>query len=142
MLSQLGGSTSRSQVQQTTINGIPAAYTSTRSQSGNTAVDVTVVAYAPARDRAYHFVILAQANQGVGALEPLITSFRTMTPRDEAAARPRYVRVVSVRNGDTQASLADRMAFPDYRIERFRVLNRLSPDAPLRPGDSGKVVTY
>ena len=142
VLAQLGGSTSRSTVEQTSVNGIPAAYTTTRSQSGQSAVDVTVFAYAPTRDRAYHFVVLVPAGQGLGALEPLVSSFRTMTSGDTAAARPRYVRVVTVRNGDTQDALAERMAFSQYRLERLRVLNRLDAAQPLRPGEKLKVIMY
>ena len=142
VLAQMGGNAGRSVVEQTTVNGIPAAYTITRSQSGQTAVDVTVFAYAPSRDRAYHFLVVAPAGQGLGALEPLVSSFRTMNSDDAAAARPRYVRVVTVRDGDTQASIADRMAFSQYRLERLRVLNRLDPGQPLRPGDKLKIVTH
>ena len=142
VLAQLGGNAGRSAVEQTSVNGIPAAYTITQSQSGQTAVDVTVFAYAPSRDRAYHFVVVAPAGQGLGALEPLVSSFRAMSSNDAAAARPRYVRVVTVRDGDTQASIADRMAFSQYRLERLRVLNRLDPASPLRAGDKVKIVTF
>ena len=65
-----------------------------------------------------------------------------MTSADAAAARPKYVRVVTVRNGDTQDTVADRMAFSQYRLERLRVLNRLDPSQPLRAGDKLKIVTY
>ena len=143
VLSQLGNnSTSSDAVRQTQVNGIAAAYTTVRAQSGQTEVDATVFAYAPTRDRAYHFLVIAPAGQGLGPLEPLVASFRNMTPVDAAAAKPRFLRVVAVRSGDTQESLASRMAFPAYRIERFRVLNRLSPGQPLRPGDKIKIVTY
>ena len=143
VLSQLGNSsTSSAAVRETQVNGIPAAYTTVRAQSGQTEIDATVFAYAPARDRAYHFLVLAPAGQGLGALEPLVASFRTMTPADTASAKPRFLRVIAVRSGDTQESLAARMAFPAYRLERFRVLNRLNPGQTLRPGDKVKIVTY
>ena len=143
VFTQLGGGTGgRPAVQQTRVNGMPAAYATVQAQSGQSTVDATVFAFAPARDRAYHFVVLAPAGQGLGALEPLIGSFRIMTAADLAAARPRYLRVVTVRNGDTPATLAARMAFPEYRLERFRVLNRLEPGDALRPGDKVKIVTY
>lgn len=143
VLTRLGnGTASEATIQQTQVNSIPAAYTTVRAQSGQTAVDATVFAYAPARDRAYHFVVLTPAGQGLGALQPLIASFRTITTADAAAARPRYLRVVAVRAGDTQESLASRMAFPAYRLERFRVLNRISPGTALHPGDQVKIVSF
>lgn len=143
VLSQLGNiSTSSDAVRQTQVNGISAAYTTVRAQSGQSEIDATVFAFAPSRDRAYHFLVLAPAGRGLGALEALVASFRTMTSADTAAARPRFLRVVAVRSGDTQESLAARMAFSAYRLERFRVLNRLNPGRPLRPGDKVKIVTY
>ena len=143
VLSQLGNSsTSSDAVRQTQVSGIPAAYTTVRAQSGQTEIDATVFAYAPSRDRAYHFLVLAPAGQGLGALEPLVASFRTMTSADTAAAKPRFLRIVSVRRGDTQESLAARMAFSTYRLERFSVLNRLNSGKLLRPGDKVKIVTY
>ena len=143
VLSQLGNiSASSDAVRQTQVNGIPAAYTTVRAQSGQTEIDATVFAYAPSRDRAYHFLVLAPAGQGLGQLESLVASFRAMTSADTAAARPRYLRVVAVRSGDTQETLAARMAFSAYRLERFRVLNRLNPGQAMRPGDKVKIVTY
>lgn len=143
VLVQLGaGGAGDAPVEQTQVNGIPAAYTTVRAQSGQTAVDATVFAFSTARNRAYHFVVLAPAGQRLGALEPLVASFRTMTTTDEAAVRPRFLRVVTVRSGDTSESLAARMAFPSYRLERFRVLNRLGSADLLRPGEKIKIVTY
>ena len=143
VLAQLGGNAAgEAPIQQTQVNGIPAAYTTVRAQSGQTAVDATVFAYVPVRDRAYHFLVLAPAGQGLGALEHLVGSFRITSGGDLAAARARYLRVVTVRPGDTQVSLAARMAFPGYRLERFRVLNRLASNATLRPGTKVKIVSY
>ena len=65
-----------------------------------------------------------------------------MTPADAAAARPRILRIVTVSRGDTQESLAARMVFPTYRLERFRVLNRLAAGEPMRPGRQIKIVSY
>lgn len=142
VLAQLGGTAGQVPVEHTQVNGIAAAYTTVSAQNGQTTVDATVFAYAPARDRAYHFVVFAPAGQRLGALEPLVASFRTMTAGDTAAARPRFVRVVTVRGGETQDTLAARMAFAEYRLERFQVLNRLDPADPLHPGDKVKIVTY
>ncbi len=143
VLGQLGGGANgRSQIEQTQVNGIPAAYTTVRAQSGQTAVDATVFAYAPTRDRAYHFVVLVPAGRGIGGFDPLVGSFRTMSAADNAAVRPRFVRVVTAKNGDTHDTFAARMAFPTLRLERFRVLNSLNPDQAVRPGQKVKIVTY
>jgi predicted Zn-dependent protease len=50
--------------------------------------------------------------------------------------------VVTVRPGDTMASLAGGMAYNDLREERFRVLNGLASNAALVPGQKVKIVVY
>ena len=143
VLTQFSGSTTGiGAVAQTNVNGIPAAYTTVRAQREQNEVDLTVFAYAPTRERAYHFLVIAPAGQGLGSLQSLVASFRAMTPVDMAAARPRILRIVTVSRGDTQESLAARMVFPTYRLERFRVLNRLAAGEPMRPGQQVKIVSY
>lgn len=56
--------------------------------------------------------------------------------------KPRLLRVVTVKSGDTVRSLASRMAYPDAQVERFLVLNGLRADAALTPGQKIKLVTY
>lgn len=129
-------------VQVAMIGGMPAARATMRVTSGQTAVDTTVVAYAVSGTQAYHFAIVAPAGQGTGALVTMVDSFRRMTATEASAVRARYVRIVAVRDGDTVAGLAGRMAFDDARLERFLVLNRLSPNATLRAGDKVKIVTF
>ena len=145
VLRQLGGGSGAVptvRTERTTVNGLPAAYASVRANSGNTPVDVTVFAYQLSPTRAVHFTALSAAGQGPGALEPVFGSLRRLTPADTAAIKPRFVRVVTVRPGDTPASLSARMAYPDGKLDRFLVLNRLEENAQLRPGDKVKVVTY
>ncbi len=48
--------------------------------------------------------------------------------------------MVTVRNGDTVASLAARMAYSDAREARFRVLNGLGANDTLKAGQKVKIV--
>jgi predicted Zn-dependent protease len=128
-------------VQRTSVNGVPAAFASVRASSNGTPVDVTIFAYAPSAGAAYHFVILTAAGQGMGPLAPLVQSFRKLTAAQIAAIKPRYLRVVTVKAGDSVASMAGRMAYDDYPVERFRVLNALDANEALRPGARVKIVT-
>ncbi|WP_448660368.1 M48 family metalloprotease [Sphingomonas sp. CJ99] len=129
-------------VQRTTVNGLQAAYTTTRANANNQQLDVTVFAYQVANDRAYHFTVLAPAGQGLGGATGLVQSFRALTSAQAAQIKPRYVRVVTVRAGDTVQSLAGRMAFDDFKLERFLVLNGLASNATVRTGDRVKIVAY
>lgn len=129
-------------VRTTRINGLPAAYASTRARSQQGTIDVTVVAYEFDRDSAYHFVTITAAGQGTGPFTPMIDSLRRLTPAEAARIPVREIDVVTVRAGDTAQSLAQRMAFDDAKFDRFLVLNRLAPDARLAPGDRVKLVVF
>ena len=145
VLQSLGGSgqtIQMPQVQRTTINGFPTAYAQTRASTQSGAVDVSVFAYQASGNRAYHFVVLTPAGQGLGAAQGMVQSFRKLTSADASRIKPKYVRVVTVKSGDTASSIAQRMAFDDYKLERFNVLNGIPQGATLRAGDKVKIVTY
>jgi predicted Zn-dependent protease len=126
----------------TTINGIPAMYSIGRANTSSGAVDVSVMAYRWDSNTAYHFVMLTRAGQGIGPFTPMVDSLRRISPQEAAAIRPRVVDVVTVQRGDTVQSLAQRMAYRDYRLERFLSLNNLSAGSALAPGQKVKVVVY
>lgn len=131
------------QVQRTTVNGLPAAYATTRARGSNgSALDVTVFAYQFAPSTAYHFVVMTQAGAGIGPFASMVQSMARMSDADAAKIRARRVRLVTVKVGDTVASLAGRMAYTDYPVERFRVLNALSGTATVRPGQRVKIISY
>ena len=128
--------------QQTTVNGIPATYVVGRANSSSGAVDVGVFAYRWDADTAYHFVTLTRAGQGLRPFTSMINSLRRITPAEAAAIRPRVIDVVTIRAGDTVQSLANRMAYRDYRVERFMALNGLESNSRLVPGQKVKLVVY
>jgi len=82
---------------------------------------------------AFHFVAITPLNAD-GAFNTLFDSLRRLSPAEVAAIRPKKVSVVMVRAGDSVASLAARMAYSDYKVERFRILNALSAGAVVKPG--------
>jgi len=126
----------------TVINGIPAAYTVTRARTSSGVVDVSVVAYQWAPGTVYHFVMLTAAGAGMSPFVPMVNSIRKITPAEAAAIRPRVIDVVTVAPGDTVQSLAARMAYRDFKADRFLALNRLAPNARLVPGQKVKLVVY
>jgi predicted Zn-dependent protease len=140
VLSSLGAREA-SGAQRTTVNGLPAVYSVVRAASGNTPVDVTVFAYQLSPSRAVHFTTVAAAGSGAGPFAPMLASVRRVRA-DETSARTRYLRVVTARGGETAATFAARMAYPDRQLERFLVLNRLFTNARFAPGQRVKIVTY
>lgn len=126
-----------------TANGLPSASTTLSANSENgQALDVTIVAFATSATQAFHFTVITPAGQGLGPLAPLVQSFRTLTPAQAAAIKPRYLRVVTVKPGETTATFAARMAFDSFKMERFLTLNGLAVGATLQPGNRVKIVTY
>ena len=129
--------------QRTTINGLNAATATLGASADGQQVDATVVAIATSATNAYTFTVIQPRGAGLGALAPLVQSFRRMTPAETAAVRPRVIQVVTVGKADTVASLAARMAFTDAREERFRVLNAIPAGAAtLAPGRKVKLVVW
>ena len=128
-------------MQRTTVNGIPAAYSAARTTSGSGALDIVVFAYELTKDQAVHFVTLSQAGAAT-TFDSMFASMRRMGDKEAAAIRPRKVSVVTVKGGDTLDSLAKRMAYSDFQLDRFLVLNGLTASSKLVPGQKVKLVIY
>jgi predicted Zn-dependent protease len=130
------------QPRRTVINGMPAAFTTARVETSSGLVDVSVVAYQWDAQRVYHFVMLTPAGYGISTFASMVNSLRRITPAEAASIRPRIIHVVTVAPGDTMQSLASRMAYRDFQLDRFLTLNGLSSGSRLVPGQKVKVVIY
>ena len=129
-------------LQRTQVNGIPATYTLGRAQTSSGVVDVSIFVYEWSPTTAYHFVMLTQGGQGIGPFQSMVGSLRRISTAEAAAVRPRVINIATVRSGDTLQSLASRMAYRDYRLERFLSLNNLSTASRLVPGSKVKLIVY
>lgn len=129
-------------MQRTTINGIPATYVVGRANTSSGGVDVGVFAYQWNADTIYHFVTLTRAGQGLAPFAEMFNSLRRISAAEAVAIRPRIIDVVTVGRGDTIQSLASRMAYRDFQLDRFLVLNGLTADSRLVPGQKVKLVVY
>jgi predicted Zn-dependent protease len=128
-----------SSIQRTTVNGIPAAYGTARVNSGNGQVDVVVFAYEFSKTQAFHFITIGQAGSA-STFNSMFGSMRRITASEASAVKPRVLDVVAVKSGDTLQSLANRMAYADYKLERFLVLNGLTSSSTLTPGQRVKLI--
>jgi len=140
-LSGKGKSISYGEIQKTTVNGLPASYAIGRVNGNNGQVDVTVFAYEFSKSSAFHFATIAPAGRASG-FSSMYQSVGRLSANEAAAIKPRKIDVVTVRKGDTIASISNRMAYPSYQKDRFLVLNRLRANASLRIGQKVKIVTY
>jgi predicted Zn-dependent protease len=129
-------------VQRTMVNGIPASYVTGRANTSSGAVDVSVFAYQWDANTVYHFVTLTRAGQGLAPFGTMVDSLRRISAAEAAAIRPRVIDVVTVAKGDTVQSLASRMAYRDFQLDRFLALNGLAANSRLIPGQKVKLVVY
>jgi predicted Zn-dependent protease len=126
----------------TTINGMPAEYTTVHASTDSGIIDVSVVAYQWDPQHVYHFVMLTPGGQGIGPFSPMVNSLRKLSPAEAAAIHPRILHVVTVAPGDTVQSLASRMAYRDFKLDRFLTLNGITAGTKLVPGQRMKLVVY
>ena len=126
------------------INGMEAATGAGRISGKNGQRDVRVIAIRFAPDQVYRLLFLTPPDQPARFEEEFrrtTYSFRRLSVSEAAALKPLRVRVITVRKGDTQESLARRMLLEDYPLERFRVLNGLRASDALAPGRRVKIVS-
>jgi len=128
--------------QHITINGMPAAITTAQVNTDSGLIDASVAAYQWDPQRIYYFVMLTPGGYGVAPFAPMINSLRKISPAEAASIRPRVIHIETVRSGDTVQSLANRMAYRDFTLERFLSLNGLAANSALVPGRKVKLVIY
>lgn len=125
-------------IRQTTINGLPAA--TARASADRWQFDIVVIG---ANNKVYRF--LTAAPKGSSAILPasqaVTRSFRLLTPAEQSAIKPLRIRVVTVKPGDTMASLAARMQGATRKLELFRLLNAMPAGATVSVGDRVKIIS-
>jgi predicted Zn-dependent protease len=121
-----------------TINGNDAV--SARARAEGWQFDVTVIR---AGDQVYRLLTAAPAaSSSLEAIAGEVSgSFRVLSAAEKASLKPLSIRVVTVRPGDTVASLASRMEGVDRKLEMFRLLNALGPGGSVSAGQKVKIVT-
>jgi predicted Zn-dependent protease len=72
----------------------------------------------------------------------MVNSLRRISANEAASIRPRIIDVVTVGRGDTLQSLAGRMAYRNFQMDRFLALNGLTAGSRLVPGQKVKLVVY
>jgi predicted Zn-dependent protease len=128
--------------QRVVINGLPAEYTTAHVNTDSGTIDVSVAAYQWDPQHIYHFAMLTKGGTGIGPFTPMVNSLRKISPAEASAIRPRVIHVVTARPGDTVQSLASRMAYRDFQLARFLVLNGMAANSTLVPGQRVKLVVY
>ncbi len=130
-------------VESVTVNGMRAATTAfAGSVNGKTAtVRLMAIEWAPGQMMRFQIAIPSGASAAtVEGLKKTTYSFRRLSESEKTSVQPQRIRIVTASANDTQATMAQRMAPGNLAQERFRVLNGLAPNEPLKAGELYKIV--
>lgn len=130
-------------IESVSVNGMRAATAAfAGSVNGKTAtVRLMAVEWAPGQFFRFQIAIPSGASAAiVDGLKKTTYSFRRMTDSEKASVQPQRLRIVTAGAGDTQATMAQRMAPGALAQERFRVLNGLKANDTLVAGQPYKIV--
>jgi predicted Zn-dependent protease len=130
-------------VERIQINGLQAATGVTRLQTRGGNVDARLVAIRHPSGVFYRLLFLSPAQTAQRfneAFRRATYSFAVLTAQ-EAQEGPLRVRIVRAGSGDTDQTLARRMATGDgFELDRFRLMNGLRQGQTVTAGQSYKIV--
>ena len=127
-----------SSIRKRTINGNEAV--SARARAEGWQFDVTVIR---AAGQVYRLLTAAPAASTtlVATADAVSNSFRVLSAAEKQGLNPLKVRIVTVRPGDTVATLAARMEGVDRKVGMFRLINGMSSSATVSAGAKVKIIT-
>jgi len=127
-----------SSIRKRTINGNEAV--SARARAEGWQFDVTVIR---AAGQVYRLLTAAPAASTtlVATADAVSNSFRILSAAEKQGLNPLKVRIVTVRPGDTVATLAARMEGVDRKVGMFRLINGMSSSATVSAGAKVKIIT-
>jgi len=126
----------RTSVEELTVSGFPAATATATGEQWS----FRLFAVRFGSD-VYRFIFAAKNKtpQVDRAFRDSVASFRRMSLKESEQVHPLRIKIVSVGAHDTVESMAQRMV-TDHQLERFRVINGLSANDHLKPGEKIKIV--
>ncbi|MEL7487766.1 MAG: M48 family metalloprotease [Pseudomonadota bacterium] len=132
-----------SSVRQGAVNGKSAAvgFGALSTQQGRVDIAAYVIKWDGATN--YMFLWATPPNQTRNLARAIQSSVETFAEVDAARLNvppTRRVEVVPVRRGATVSGVANGMAFPSHKQDRFRVLNGLGAQDGLRASDDVKII--
>ncbi len=139
-----GGNMRLRNLETLSVNGLEAATATTQMKTNNGAFQARLTAFKINTKTIYRMIFLtadADTNRLATDLRRTTYSFRKLATAEAARLRPLILRIITVQRGDTVESLARRMPYSDYKLERFEVLNGISRKDQLRQGQQLKIVS-
>jgi predicted Zn-dependent protease len=125
-------------IEEFSINGFPAA---TATASGDQwSFRLFAVRFG---SDVYRFIFAAKNRtaQADHTFRESVATFRRMSLQESSEIHPLHMKIVTVAANDTPEKFAKQMAVSDHPLETFRVINGLSQQDTLKPGEKVKIVT-
>ncbi|WP_273759227.1 M48 family metalloprotease [Bartonella sp. ML70XJBT.G] len=127
-----------SSVHPITIQGYPGAHA--RAANAHWQFDVVVIFF---KKHAFRFLTAAphHSQHFEEIATKTIQSFHALSSSQFKKLKPLRIRVVRVQQGESVASLANKMQTATHKETLFRILNALSPTQTLRAGTDVKIIS-
>ena len=125
------------------IDGMPAATATIHPRVGQGDVELRLVVIGFNSESVCRFLFATPSRfskQRRRTVEHTALTFRRLSEAEARTTRPLRIGFHRVAIGDTAENIAQRMAVPDFKLERFRILNGLGPDQSLVVGRLVKLV--
>jgi predicted Zn-dependent protease len=132
-----------SDVQSFQVNGMEAATGIAKGTINDTPVAIRMVAIRQSAKVVYRFLYATPPSSFNTMDKQFIASaqsFREISAEEASGYAPKRIRVVTVKEGDTVASLSQQMQVDDDPAGWFTVLNHLAANAQLQPGQKVKLI--
>lgn len=113
-------------VEQLTINGMSAWTGSLRKNTKSGPRDIRLIAIRGSADRIFRLVFLTPTDafdKMADDLKRMTYSFRRISDAEAANVKPLRIKIETTVSGDTPEGLANRMAFDDFNLEWFELIN-------------------
>ncbi|MBB4285502.1 M48 family metalloprotease [Roseospira goensis] len=125
------------------VNGLPGATASVPLRTNQGRAEGQVVLVDLGGGQALRFLFAAPPGRfaaASGGFRETTYSLARLSPAEAAAIRARRLDVRTVRPGETVAALAQGLPYGRFNEAWFRLLNDMAAGAPVRPGQTVKVV--
>jgi predicted Zn-dependent protease len=132
-----------SDVQSFQVNGMEAATGVAKGTINDTPVAIRMVAIRQSPKVVYRFLYATPPGNFNAADQRFLASaqsFREISAEDASGYAPKRIRVITVKSGDTVASLAQQMQVDQDPADWFRVINHLGANAQLQAGQKVKII--
>ncbi|MEZ5792173.1 MAG: M48 family metalloprotease [Nitratireductor sp.] len=125
-------------VETQTPSGLNMAIAEARAENWHFRITVVQI-----DSQVYRFITAAPvgATQLPMVSQQITSTFRKMTPSEQAALAPLRIRIIKVGANDTVGTLAARMKSGDDALKLFRLINGLTPGENPQPGTSVKIIS-